>query len=214
MVKILKRPTPPKPIKNENDYRSDPNFNAIFEDCFGKCYICENGKATTLNIEHIVPHKDDNNLKFDWNNLFLSCGHCNNTKLVKYTNIINPAKLDPEEFIELSLVTENLIEKVIINPLSNDPATLETADLLEHVYNKGNTAMKKVENSNLRNIISRCIRKFLIYIKNYKEEPDLGYDKLIIEEISCSSEFASFKRKIIRDDKELYPQFYSILNKK
>ena len=52
MVKLTKRPLPPKPITSEKHYRHDPNFSAIVEDCFGKCYICENDNATTLNVEH------------------------------------------------------------------------------------------------------------------------------------------------------------------
>ena len=84
MVKLTKRPLPPKPITAERHYRNDPNFSAIVEDCFGKCYICENDNATTLNVEHRISHRGDDRIKYDWNNLFLSCGHCNNIKIEGY----------------------------------------------------------------------------------------------------------------------------------
>lgn len=35
-----------------------------------KCYICENKKITSFNIEHLVSHQENEELKFDWNNLF------------------------------------------------------------------------------------------------------------------------------------------------
>ena len=33
-------------------------------------------------VEHLLPHLDGKypKRKFDWNNLFWSCGHCNNVK--------------------------------------------------------------------------------------------------------------------------------------
>ena len=38
---------------------------------------------------------------------------------------------------------------------------------------------------------------------DYRKETDIGYDILIRNEISRSSMFAAFKRKIVRDDPEL-----------
>lgn len=34
-------------------------------------------------MEHLLPHKNGKYLdrKFDWNNLFWACGHCNNVKI-------------------------------------------------------------------------------------------------------------------------------------
>ncbi len=202
MVKITKRPLPPKSIKTEHDYRRNPNFAAIAEDCLNKCYICE-CKSSTLNIEHRIPHRGDDSLKYDWHNLFLSCGHCNNTKMTGYTNILDPSQCDPEHYIALSLTTDSLIEKIEVAALANDSSTVQTADLLEKVYNGGTTVIKELECSNLRNAVSDCIARFLQYLKGYQEEPDIGYDAIIEKEISRSSEFAAFKRKILRDDAEL-----------
>ncbi len=202
MVKLTKRPAPPQPITTENDYRSNPNFAALAEDCFNKCYICE-CKSSSLNVEHRIPHKGNSLLKYDWQNLYVSCGHCNNIKLDKFDNILDPSACDPENYIALSLTADSLMEKVVVEALMNDNSTVQTADLLEKVYNGGTTAIKEIECANLRNAVSDCIAKFLQYIKDYRDEPDIGYDKIIEKEISRSSEFAAFKRKIIRDDAEL-----------
>lgn len=209
MVQLTKSPLPPNVvIKSESDYRKESVFQILAEDCYGKCYICED-KPTTINVEHIVPHRSDPALKFDWNNLFIACGHCNNTKLTKYDDIINPTKCDPEEHIALSVkITDNLVEQVEVEPLKTDSSTSLTTELLRLVYNDGSTPQKKLECSNLRNEhLMPNIRIFLQYITNYREEPEIGYDKIIVKEISRSSAFAAFKRKIVKDDPELSVKF-------
>ena len=207
MVKLTKRATPPKPIITENDYRSNPNLAALAEDCFNKCYICEYDKPTTINVEHLISHRGDASLKYDWQNLFLSCGHCNNIKLKSYDNILDPTKCDPEDYIALSLTTDLLVEVIKVEALSNDENVVQTANLLNLVYNGGTTDIKKIECANLRNAVSDCIARFLQYIKKYQDEPDEDYDNLIEDEIARSSAFSAFKRKIVRDDAELSAKF-------
>lgn len=75
-------------LKRNGKYNKDDVVKQLVEDFCGKCYICED-KSSSLNVEHFIPHKGNNNLKFDWNNLFLSCSHCNNVKLDKFDNILN-----------------------------------------------------------------------------------------------------------------------------
>jgi len=209
MVRLSKSKLPPNvTITSEQDYRQSAVFDILTEDCHNKCYICED-KPTTINVEHIVPHRSDPALKFCWDNLFIACGHCNNIKLTKFDDILNPTKCDPEEHIELSVeIMENLIEKVYIKSLMTDNCTIQTAEFLRLVYNDGSTAIKKIECANLRNEhLMPNIRSFLQYLNNYREEPEIGYDKIIIKEIARSSMFAAFKRKIVRDDPELSIKF-------
>ncbi len=214
MVKLTKRPAPPKPITTENDYRSNPNFAVLADDCYEKCYICE-CKSSSLNVEHRIPHKNDKALKYDWGNLFLSCSHCNNIKLDAFENILDPSVYDPEDYLALSLAIDSLVEKVVVETLTNDISTVQTADLLEKVYNGGTTAIKEIECTNLRNKVSKCVRDFLQYVKGYHDEPDTKLRDLIAKkitkEISRSSEFAAFKRKIVRDDAELSVKFATAL---
>jgi hypothetical protein len=209
VVKINKRPVPPKPIKKTKDYQNDPNFSALKEDCFNKCYICEYDKATTLQVEHRISRKKEISLKYEWNNLFLSCGHCNSIKLDKYDSVLDPSECDPEEYISLSLA--NVPNEVIVDVLLVDISAEDTAKLLRYVYNGGLTAIKDAESEKLRRALIECICKFIKIIENYKKEPSEGYDELIVEEISRSSAFAAFKRKIIRDDIELSIKFSSYL---
>jgi hypothetical protein len=214
MVRLTKRPLPPNvTIESEQDYRKGEVLRILAEDCHDKCYICED-KPTTINVEHIVPHRSDPTLKFDWNNLFIACGHCNNIKLAKYDEILDPTKCDPEEQIALSVeITNDLIEQVQVTVLREDRCTLQTAELLGFVYNGGSTDIKERECSNLRNShLMPNLRLFYQYIKNYREEPDLGYGEKITQEIDRSSAFAAFKRKIVRDDPDLSKKFADALN--
>jgi hypothetical protein len=207
MVRLTKSKLPSGvTITKEQDYRSGIVFDTIVQDCHGKCYLCED-KPTTINVEHIVPHRSAPSLKFDWDNLFIACGHCNNLKRDKYVNIINPLKVDPEEHIALSLeITDNLVEQIIVEPLSQDTEVKLTVEFLCHVYNGGSTDIKGVECANLRNRISKELSLFYRYVDGYKNEPEL-HEIVLAEEIGRSSEFAAFKRKIIRDDPTLSVQF-------
>jgi len=209
MVRLTKSALPANlTIESEGDYRKSEIFDILAEDCHRKCYICED-KPTTINVEHIVPHRNDPALKFCWDNLFIACGHCNNIKLAKFDDILNPTKCDPEEHIELSVeIMDNLIEKVHIKSLLEDSSTAQTAELLELVYNDGLTANKKIECSNLRNEhLMPNIRRFFQYLNGHREEPELGYEKIIIKEIARSSAFAAFKRGMVRNDPELSIMF-------
>ncbi|MCL2873676.1 MAG: hypothetical protein FWE29_01965 [Defluviitaleaceae bacterium] len=213
MVRLNKSQLPPGvTINSESDYRKGQVFSILVSDCHSKCYICE-GKPTTINVEHRVPHRGDLTLKFDWSNLFIACGHCNNIKLTKYDDIIDPTQYDPEKHIALSIeITDDIMEQVYVESLTTDESTLMTAKLLRLVYNGGSTDIKEIECSNLRNShLMPEIRLFYQYVRNYRDEPYLGYDNKIRKEMDRSSMFAAFKRKIIRDDPELSKTFADVL---
>ncbi|MCL2820957.1 MAG: HNH endonuclease [Oscillospiraceae bacterium] len=213
MVRLSKSPLPlGVTIESEKDYRKGEVLSTLTTDCYEKCYICED-KPIKINIEHITPHRSDPMLKFDWNNLFLACGHCNSIKHTKYDDIIDPTKCDPEMHIALSVeITDNFIEQVKIELLSTDSQATQTVELLELIYNEGSTDIQKIECSNLRNShLVPNIRLFYQFIQDHKKEPELGYYETICKEIDRSSIYAAFKRKIIRDDPELSVAFADVL---
>ena len=73
-----------------SDYNT-PKVNEALKEMFRKkCYICENKDGiSSYQIEHLTPHRDNADLKYDWKNLFLSCAHCNNIKNAKYVPILD-----------------------------------------------------------------------------------------------------------------------------
>lgn len=76
--------------KVHGSYRLDEVITALKEEFHDKCYICEQKHITSINIEHFTPHKGNKDLMFDWYNLYWVCSHCNNIKLAKYDNILDP----------------------------------------------------------------------------------------------------------------------------
>lgn len=87
--------------KDKKGSYNTPEVNAALREMFhGKCYICENNQITSFQIEHLQPCRDNVELKYNWNNLFLACAHCNNTKLDKYEPILDCTKENIEEAIK------------------------------------------------------------------------------------------------------------------
>ena len=220
MVKMKKSPLPDGvDIKSEKDYQGSAVFSLLLDDCYHKCYICEN-KPIPPEVEHRVAHRGNEKLKYDWNNLFCSCVHCNRVKNQPkfYGGIIDPVQTDPEEYIELRLeYTEDLREKiVIVKKVKDDELVDITVELLDLVYNNYSTDNKKEAAVHLRNAVSNDISDFLSYISEYLENPDdTAVCGVIIDELSRESEFAGFKRQIIRskiiDGDELFLVFREAL---
>ena len=96
MIKIERKETPhtqeamddlQEACSTGHSYNTEHVNQALQEVFHGKCYICENKEATSYQIEHRIPHRGDKKLKYDWNNLFWVCAHCNNIKSDKYEPI-------------------------------------------------------------------------------------------------------------------------------
>lgn len=110
MITLIKSQPEPDDLQKERekaygDYKTPKVLDQIKEDFKNKCYICEMKNPPVINVEHFIPHKDDHTLKFQWDNLFYACGHCNNIKLAKYNNILNCTNLkdDVENVIRLKM---------------------------------------------------------------------------------------------------------------
>ncbi|MCS4304887.1 hypothetical protein [Chryseobacterium sp. BIGb0232] len=194
--------------KSSGDYKCGDVLTRIKDDFKNKCYICEYKEPITINIEHFRPHKGNLNLKFKWENLFWSCGHCNNIKLDNFEDIIDCTDIDEniENRIKLSMKPYPK-EKVIVEALDTNSSTLSTVKLLEDVFN-GTTKLKTIEASNLRNKVLEDIKDFQKHLINYYTDgfdtDDKNYFLAEIKRhLKKSSNFTSFKRNIIRDNDEM-----------
>lgn len=198
-------------LKAKGDYNQTEVTDALKVMFAKKCYICENKKITSYNIEHLRPHKKVNkDLKFGWDNLFLACAHCNNIKSDDYEHILDCTKIDVDELIAFRKIG-NFVwdEKIEITPIQRNNEIDETIDLLNKVYS-GTTASKKLESSNIRIELRKEISKFIDAINEYIEAE--GEDKedaksLIERELKFNSPFAAFKRWIVRDNKDKLSEF-------
>ncbi|MCI8899854.1 MAG: hypothetical protein HFH76_04350 [Lachnospiraceae bacterium] len=157
----------------------------------------------------MTPHHGNTALKYDWNNLFLACAHCNNTKLEKFDPIIDCTKENVEELIafrkEGYFGTD---EKLLFEILDDRVETQNTVRLLQEVY-YGSTPQKKMEATILRRILRKELSEFKEYIREYREaegEEKEDLMSLLQRQLRDSSPFAAFKRWLIRDNKEAYPE--------
>lgn len=198
--------------KASGDYKCGNVLERLKNDFKNKCYLCEYNGPETINVEHFIPHKDDKNLKFDWNNLFWSCGHCNNTKHHKFENILNCTikKHEIETAIKYQ-INPFPKEKVTLTPLKDLEIVHNTIELLDAVYN-GTTKLKIIESANLRKKLLEEIRKFQDLLFDYYDDRTTDEDKekcksLIKRMLNSSSSFTSFKRWIIRNNKTFKKEF-------
>ncbi len=183
------------------------------KDSKNKCYICESKEPTTIHIEHFKPHKEkDINLKFDWNNLFFACGHCNNTKLAQFDDILNCTDLNDD--VEHALKYEVRLfphEPVNIEALNNIPRTEKTKELLLAVFNGTATKNKILASGNLCKALIKEIRNFQDYLFEYDDacdEDDKNHAlRKIKSHLNSASAFTAFKRQIIKNDEKFNSDF-------
>ncbi len=197
--------------KENGNYLKPDILSRISSDFKSKCYICELKLLTTINVEHFIPHKGDKELKFSWENLFWSCGHCNKIKSDSYTNILNCTiksdGVDSKIKYKIDLYPTSEVE---LEAVEDSSKVKETIRLLNAVYN-GSNSLKEEESRNLRKLITKDILDFNEMLINYYEtdvpENKQLYLAKIKDHLSRSSSFTAFKRWIILDRPKLKAEF-------
>lgn len=202
--------------KNGTSYNTK-NVNIALREVFhSKCYICENKTGISCQIEHLVPHRKDVDLKYSWDNLFFACAHCNGIKSDKYNPIIDCTKVDVEK--KIAFRKEGYFgadERFVFDALDTDIETTNTVALLEEVYYASSTVQKELESRLLRKHLREDLSKFKNYIREYEEldtkEEKEDMECLIRMELKDSSEFTAFKRWLIRDNTDFYSDLSGFL---
>ena len=195
--------------KEYGNYKCGDVLARLQADFCNKCYICEYSDLANINVEHFIAHQGDKNLKFDWNNLFFACVHCNNTKLTLFPKLLNCTLTDTIEQKLKYEFTPLPFEKVKIAALSDDAR--ETQDLLLAVYN-GSTHHKRLESDNIRKRLMDEIADFQSHLRDYfeatnDEDASAFYLRKIKAHLHKASAFTAFKRWIIRDNQYLMQAF-------
>jgi len=195
--------------KANGSYNQPDVVEMLGHDFKRKCYICEI-KPTTFNIEHFVPHKGNKDLEFDWNNLFLVCGHCNTIKSDKYDNILNCTNIHDDVENKLKYTFEPIDKVIKIRALDTEQKTNNTKDLLVAVYN-GTTSLKELDVENLIEYLENEIDNFQEKLKKYLKTNEIEVKELYLpkirEHLSRASNFTAFKRWIIKNNPKLKAEF-------
>jgi len=212
MVYFKKTDSAPSSLIKHTIYNAQDVLDMLEDDFEGKCYICESKGIEAINMEHFAPHKKINDIrKYSWSNLFWSCSHCNTIKSVTEPILNCTYKNDyVDSNIRYSLDTDLQNNKIIIENLTDDVATLNTVKLLTDVYN-GTTDQNKLQARVKRNNLYDELSYFTYIMSKYELTEDMKKKKKLFkqikDELSNESSFTAFKRWIIRDRKELLAEF-------
>ncbi|WP_286908235.1 HNH endonuclease [Clostridium sp. UBA1652] len=216
MIRVERKPVPSdlaKLVKDTKNYRHQVVVEKIKENFNNKCYLCEIKESTSINIEHFIPHRGDENLKYKWSNLYFACSHCNGIKGHRYDNILDPLNEDIESYINCRMDAVPMA-KVIIEGTSQDEKVINTVNLLDEIFNKCSelAGVRTEESRNLRNKLLKELRSFQNSLFIYYDGDELEEDrekakKEIRKHLRSKSQFTAFKRCLIREKDVIYEEF-------
>ena len=195
--------------KKTGSYEKPDVVERLKKDFHNKFYICELKNLQDPQVEHLFPHKNGRypERKFDWNNLFWACGHCNGVKNQnKYDEgILDCCRSDPEKEISFGL-KEGEIE---LKRLSSreDAAIDRTMSLIWETFNLRNTGMRVYKSEMRMKELQKEMNLLFDNLESLKKDPDSGFllRKLKVL-LKRESAFAAFKRCYVREHIEEYPQ--------
>lgn len=204
--------------KAKGDYKCGDVQTRLNNDFHKKCYICEDKDISNINVEHLIPHKGDIDLKFDWGNLCLACYHCNNLKSSIYNDILNCVSdnIIITDAIKFQIDGFPKAEPKFEALLKNNVQVGNTINLLEAVYN-GTTSQKQLESSNLRDKLGKEMKEFNDLLHQYfftngledSEKRNLKID--IKRKLSAQSPFTAFKIGVIKSNAVMLSEFKDIM---
>ena len=212
MVKIERTPTPPASLaiekpKASGKYNLEDVVTQLHTDAHGKCYLCEQDELQSIEVEHLVPHHGDIDLKFDWNNLFYSCAHCNSVKnRSQYEkDILDCCVTDPETVIHQAFVNG----EVVVTPLLETPEAQNTADLVRDCFELRNTAIRCLESQNKVNALKRTMNLFFKKLDELEKGTNRRTLRVVCGMLNRQYKFSGFTRAYVRDHLEKYPDLAS-----
>ncbi|WP_345881032.1 HNH endonuclease [Shewanella algae] len=151
---------------NDQRYNTKEVVELLEPMFFGKCYLCEQDELSDPEIEHFDPHQGDTSKKYDWENLYYSCGRCNSIKSYVHTNLLNCCDPNVDVFRAIKCILPSTPDSPIsvaatINP--NDTKTINTVNLVYKCYNEDNTPLRGITRSVLMEKLFEHYTDFLTY---------------------------------------------------
>lgn len=157
MFKVTKSSKPTEWVTK--DYKDPVVVRQLRIDFHGKCYICEQKHFPNLNVEHFIPHNDNEELKLDWNNLYYACSRCNAIKNKYYNDMLNCC--DSNHLVEEWI-------KVYYRMPDEDIQVINSCPIESQYYEKANTSQELIarcfnnENSGVQEISKEDLREKII----------------------------------------------------
>lgn len=210
MFNVVRNELAPTSLADKRKYDSDDVWEALNNVFHKKCYICETSEPQDINVEHFVPHDDNEDLKFDWNNLYFSCGRCNNIKLAKYNDLLDCCDPDTDVVRAVKHIppVTPYAKQLQIEAQHDDDKTKLTAELLDKVFNSVHTPNKAVSASFLRKRVFDQYNLLLTQLNNYynpvalPEEKEKAVERIKLL-LKATSPYSAFISWCIIEDEEL-----------
>lgn len=210
MFNVIRSDIVPPSLADRKSWKGIDVLKSLHESFHGKCYLCESKGLTSINIEHFNSHQNNEDKKYDWNNLFYACGRCNNLKGHHFNNLINctDKDIDALRLIRHVPPTTPYSSKVIIEAMDDSPQTLQTADLLKKIFMGTNTPNQALSGVELRKSISRKYTTLYENINIFINETSTAIQKEAALDtmkvlMSKKQEYSAFLRWAILDSPEL-----------
>ena len=212
MVKIERSFPAPESLAEEarkanGKYDRQDVIERLRRDFHNKCYICEMKELQDPNVEHFLPHKNGKypERKFDWENLFWSCGHCNSIKNNgKYDDgIIDCCRQDPEKYLKFQIKNDNVV--IDVNNFDNE-VQKRTALLIEETFSLKNTGMRTYTSNERLRLLQKEMNILYRQLEKIHNNPDSKITLRILRSLlRRESAFAAFKRYYVREHAIEYP---------
>lgn len=218
MFNVVRNESVPASLAGKRKYDSEDVWKALNKVFHKKCYICETSEPEDINVEHFVPHKGDESLKFNWNNLYFSCGRCNNIKLAKYDVLLDCCDPDTDVVRAVKHLPPSTpyAKQLHIEAQYDNCKTKLTAELLNQVFNSEHTPNKAVSASFLRKRVFDQYNLLLKQLNNYYDPVALPEEKKRAVErikllLKASSPYSAFISWCIMGDEELGPMLHDFI---
>ncbi len=208
----VKRNCPiPTSLAGQKTFKSADVLEALAEIFFDKCYLCETKNPTSINVEHLVAHRGSVEKMYDWNNLYFCCSRCNNVKLDRFNNLLDCT----DERYDVCALIKHLPphtpyqNRLTIQAMSPDPKAVETAGLLDEIFNGDKTINKTLSGVYLRTSVYKAYNRFnkycRIYFSNTKTVDQKDQALLVLQNLmSRTQEHSTFLRWLVRGDAKLF----------
>lgn len=212
MVKRERTYPAPKSLEKRQSYNEEDVTSELDKIFNHKCYICELPNLQDGLVEHRVSHKGNDDLKYDWDNLFWSCPHCNQWKNQERfeKDVIDCCHQNPENHIQCKY--DPYSSEVVVNPKDNDVSSVVTAELLDKVFNRANTGIRKIAQIQRRRALKEELNKFQKLLNEYCQNKSDYKRKKIRALLRTKTAFAAFKRDYIREHQDEYKEFQEFVN--
>lgn len=193
-------------LKSSGKYNCSDVLSLLQQDFYNKCYLCEEKYISTPQVDHFLPHLNGAHLnrKFDWNNLFLSCGHCNGSKGDNQNPLLDCTSINDDVYNDLEYkITSFPKESVHISATNaNNIKANNTANLLNIIYSGkiSNKLTNRVMGAgNIREKIRQEIDMFTDLLLAPRNDNIVNK---IRDALSKKSPFSAFKRQIVKNDND------------